>query len=111
MSDLYKKISHSDRQTIVRKYEAGTTLSTGTSPPQTIVLTVDVAAKVTQEYDAYKLQWNDVSIHLDGMVETLPQQAYRRPPPTSMPMDRQVHVEPLPKAEVKKNSFWLKIFG
>jgi len=98
MSQLYTRISHGDRQTIVRKYKAGTMLTVQSDPPQTILLKVDCAAKVTQEYDAYKLAWNDIKIYLDDMVETVTDRmpkpeptrmpipdAYQPPPPTDMP--------------------------
>jgi hypothetical protein len=83
-NNLYEKISHGDRKTIVRKYESGTVLSTTTTPPQTIVLKANVALKVTQEYNAYMRTWHDITIHLDNMVETLTE---RLPPPepTSIP--------------------------
>lgn len=84
MNNLYEKIHHGDRKTIVRKYEAGTELSTQTTPPQTIVLKADVALKVTQEYNAYSRTWHDVKIYLDDMVETVTKHL-PRPEPTSMP--------------------------
>jgi hypothetical protein len=86
VSNLYEKISHGDRQTIVRKYKAGTELSTMAQPPQTIILKADVALKVTQEYNSYSRTWRDVKVYLDDMVETsVVSESMPRPEPTAMP--------------------------
>ena len=107
MSDLYEKISHKDRKTIVREYEAGTELSLNTVPPQTIKLKADAALKVTQEYNAYSRTWHDVTIHLKDMVETATARL-PRPEPTSMPGPIEMPVPKLPRAEVRRPwwKFW-----
>lgn len=68
MSQLYEKITHGDRRTIVRRYKRGTRLMA--PGPATLVLKANVALKVTQEYDANHLAWLDVIVHTESMVET-----------------------------------------
>lgn len=119
---LYEKLSHGNRQTIVRKYKAGTELSTTPtpgSPPQTIVLKADVAMKVTQEYNSYARKWHDVAIHLNDMVETLTEQL-PRPEPTSMPGPGCDHVAAMatdgpcpvcfPRAQTNSNKPWWRFW-
>lgn len=101
MSQLYEKISHGDRQTIVKKFPKGKELYFDGS---TIVLKTNAALKVTQEYDASARLWKDVKYDLASMVEIPEGELYNRPPPTSMPGAGEPR-EPLPRAEVNR-SWW-----
>ena len=98
MTQLYDKITHGDRRTIVRKYKKGTKLTV--PGPATIILKANVALKVTQEYDANHLMWMDVIIHVQGMVET-------NAPPRPVEDEKQA---PLPKAETLMSPSWFERF-
>ena len=101
MTQLYDKITHGDRKTIVRKYKKGTKLTV--PGPDTIILKANVALKVTQEYDANHQMWIDVIIHTQGMVET------NGASPAPVEDEKQA---PLPKAEaLAPPSLFERIFG
>lgn len=86
--NLYERITHGDRRTIVRKYKKGDEIKLEQS---TVVIKADAAAKVTQQYSATLRTWQDVHVYLNDMVETSP--PLSRPPSAPFRPER-VNISP-----------------
>jgi hypothetical protein len=82
VTKLYEKFTHGDRRTVVKKYKAGTAISSGTTA---LVLKKHCAVKITQEcmVSTGLVKWVDVEWDLDNAVELSEDPSL--PEPTSIP--------------------------